>query len=573
MIKEMRFNRIAIISKTEKKAAQFDFSKSYNVILSKQKNSVGKSSLVKSIFWCFGCEPQFDQAWKALDCRVVLDFEVQGRSFRLARHRQKFILRDDHNNVEIFSSVGGDFSKKIMSLLNFNALLAVRDKEEVATPPPAYYFVPFYIDQKQSWANAWAGFGPLGQFKNWKRTIIPYHTGMIGQGYFDTTEAICSKRVEASEAQNNIERLDTAIDVVSEFPAESGLIIESEKLKEIEGEINVEVMDLHLRQEVLFEELAMFRADKAHIESQIALAENAHSEVSEDYEFAETLGEDIECPTCGIIHDNSIVNRFSLLQDKKQSESLISRLAAELAILNDCLKRKAEEFNEVKEKIEELDIKYSRDYSIERSFSSILEAIASGSVKKRVEASRVSSIEKLHNAQLEEQSLVKKRTDSSKESRKRVKEEFQKTFPRYLSKLKAFGVNSRSIKSPENHSKVAASGGAAESTRAMLAYYVSIYKLIDKYGEHVLCPLVVDTPNQHEQAAKHYDDIVSLLLEELPEQAQLFVCGMDSEKLKPLKEKAKVIYLDVEHSLLGRDEFENISGEYSDLFEMDIDGL
>jgi hypothetical protein len=97
--------------------------------------------------------------------------------------------------------------------------------------------------------------------------------------------------------------------------------------------------------------------------------------------------------------------------------------------------------------------------------------------------------------------------------------------------------------------------------------------LIENYGEHVLCPFVIDTPNQHEQAAKHYDSIVSLLLSELPEKSQLFLCGMNSEKLEPLKAHAKVIYLDVEHSLLSSDSFKEFDSEYSGIFELDASGV
>lgn len=569
-MREMYFNRLTIISKIEKKAAQFDFSRNYNLILSKQKNSVGKSSLVKSIFWCFGCEVRFDNKWKALDCRVILDFEIKGKNYLLARHGNRFILKDSEGKIKEFSTVGGGFSSEIMELFDFGALLAVRERDEITTPPPAYYFLPFYIDQKQSWANAWASFANLGQFSNWKKTIISYHSGMIGKSYFETTEEIYSKKIEASEVNKEIERLDTTISVVSEFPSETSVVIKDEELTEIEEQLNVEIMDLHFQQEILFEELASLRAEKAHIESQIIVAENAFNEASEDYEFAETLDEDIECPTCGVIQDNSIVNRFALLQDKTQSEHIVNRLNAEIYVLNDEIAKKSVEFNAVREHIRDLDKKYSSDKDSNRSLSSVLDAIATNSVKKKVQGNRSIKIERLHNLSTEEKNLVKERTKESKKSRKRVKEKFQELFPRYLSKLKAFGVDASSIKSPENHAKVAESGGAAESTRAMLAYYVSIYNLIDKYGEHVLCPFVVDTPNQHEQAAKHYDSIVALLLEELPKKAQLFVCGMDSEKLKPLKDKSKVIYLDVEHSLLSSNLFEEIDLQYSVLFEIDF---
>lgn len=570
-MKEMYFTRLTIISKTAKKAAQFDFSKTYNLILSNEKNSVGKSSLVKNIFWSFGCEPQFDDNWKSLDCRVILDFEVKGKPYQIARHGNRFILKDHHEKYKVFTSVGGDFSSEIMRLFDFNALLPMRDKDEVTTPAPAYYFLPFYIDQKQSWANAWASFSNLGQFSDWKKTIIPYHSGMIDKGYFDTTQKIYSKKVEITEVSKQIDRLDTAISVVSEFPAESGLVIDDDELNQIEEQLNVEVMDMHYQQEILFEELASLRAEKAHIGSQIILAENSFKEAGEDYEFSETLDDDIECPTCGVTHDNSIVNRFSLLQDKKQAEDMITRLNTELADLNDEIIKKVTDFESVRAHINDLDKKYSTESG--RSLSTVLEAIASKSVRKKVEGNKSVKVEKLHTLSTDEQVLIKDRTAASKDRKKQVKEEFQECFPRLLAKLKAFGVNSSSIKSPENHVKVAASGGAAESTRAMLAYYVSIYKLIQNYGEHVLCPFVIDTPNQHEQAAKHYDSIVSLLLSELPEKSQLFLCGMNSEKLEPLKAHAKVIYLDVEHSLLSSDSFKEFDSEYSGIFELDASGV
>lgn len=572
-MKEMYFNRLTILSKTAQKAAQFDFSKSYNLILSKQKNSVGKSSLVKNIFWCFGCEPQFDDNWKSLDCRVILDFEVKGKPYQIARHGNRFILKNNKDKCRAFTATGGDFSEEIMALFDFDALLAVRDKDEVVTPPPAYYFLPFYIDQKQSWANAWSSFNNLAQFPSWKKTVIPYHTGMIGKDYFDKTKEICTKKVEMAETNKEIDRFDTAISVVSEFSVSSGIVIDEAELDEIEEEISVDIMDLHFQQEILFEELASLRAEKAHVESQIVIAKQSFEDAVADYEFAESLDEDVECPTCGVVHDNSIVSRFSLFQDKNQAEEIIKRFQSDLVRLDDDILTKNSAFKSVRDKIDQLDEKYSSQQDTNRSLSSVLDAISSKSVRKKVEGKRSLRIEQLHELNKDEKLLVKERTSSSKESRKLVKEKFQEYYPRYLYKLKAFGVNTSSIKSPENHAKVAESGGAAESTRAMLAYYISVYNLIYKFGNHVLSPLVIDTPNQHEQAAKHYESIVSLLIDELPKQSQLFVCGMDSQKLERLKVMANTIYLDVEHSLLSSEGFEKINFEYSGIFEQDESGV
>lgn len=567
-MKKMYFNRLTIISKTEKKAAQFDFSKNYNLILSNEKNSVGKSSLVKNIFWSFGCEPQFDDKWRSLNCQVIVDFEVEDETYQIARHGSYFVVSYPQGEQKIFTSVGGEFSSEMMRIFKFNALLPVRDKDEVTIPPPAYYFLPFYIDQKLSWASAWASFSNLGQFSGWKKIIIPYHTGMIDKDYFNITRKIYSIKVVMKEVVKQIERLDTAISVVSEFSFENNnLAISDDEIDKIEEQINVEIMDIHYQQEVLFEELSALRIEKAHIGSQIVLAEISFEETNEDYEFAESLDEVIECPTCGTAHDNSIINRFSLFQDKKQAEDMLGRLKAELVNIEAKIEEKTDSFEILKTKIHELDEKYLVERG--RSLSDVIEAVASKSVQKKVENSKCFQVDKLHNLNSNEKTLIENRVKNSRDKRKLVREKFQEYFPRFLSKLKAFGVNSTSIKSPENHTKVSESGGAAESTRAMLAYYVSVYNLINDYGEHVLCPFVIDTPNQHEQAAKHYDSIVSLLINELPENAQLFLCGMNSEKLKLLKDAsgAKVIHLEVEHSLLNSEDFQMLDAKYSKLFE------
>ncbi len=372
-----------------------------------------------------------------------------------------------------------------------------------------------------------------------------------------------------AETNKEIDRFDTAISVVSEFSANSGIVIEEVELDEIEEEISVDIMDLHFQQEILFEELANLRAEKAHVESQIVIAKQSLDDVVADYEFAECLDEDIECPTCGVVHDNSIVNRFSLYQDRNQAEEIIRRFQSDLVHLEEAILAKDSAFQSVRGTIDQLDETYSSEQDSHRTLSPVLEAISSKSVRKNVKANPSLKLEYLHQLDIDEKLLVKERTTASKETRKLVRDAFQECFPRYLSKLKAFGVNTSSIKSPENHAKVAESGGAAESTRAMLAYYLSVYNLIHKFGNHVLSPLVIDTPNQHEQAAKHYESIVSLLIDDLPEQSQLFVCGMDSQKLERLKAKAKTIYLDVEHSLLNSEEFEKIDFEYSGLFEQE----
>ncbi|BBI60515.1 hypothetical protein HSBAA_18210 [Vreelandella sulfidaeris] len=169
-------------------------------------------------------------------------------------------------------------SPKISEIVNFNALLPVRNKDEVVIPPPAFYFLPFYIDQKQSWSNAWESFDKLGQFSDWKKPIIQYHSGMIKKNYFDLTENIYEKK-EKSAVKNKIEKYETAISIVSDFIPNIETTVNLEEFDEIEEELKYKMFDLHNLQELVFEEFAELRADKAHVQSQLVIANEALSEL------------------------------------------------------------------------------------------------------------------------------------------------------------------------------------------------------------------------------------------------------------------------------------------------------
>ncbi len=101
----------------------------------------------------------------------------------------------------------------------------------------------------------------------------------------------------------------------------------------------------------------------------------------------------------------------------------------------------------------------------------------------------------------------------------------------------------------------------------MLAYYISVYNLIAEFGEEVVSPLVIDTPNQHEQAARHYESIVSLIMNNTPKDSQIFLCGMDSDKLDAMKAAGKTIKLHKEHSLLQSSNYEEASKKMHWIFE------
>jgi hypothetical protein len=71
---------------------------------------------------------------------------------------------------------------------------------KIIVPPPAYFFLPYYVDQDKGWLESWASFANLGQLSNWKRDVTEYHTGIKPNSYYKTSaevERLKSKQVKS----------------------------------------------------------------------------------------------------------------------------------------------------------------------------------------------------------------------------------------------------------------------------------------------------------------------------------------------------------------------------------------
>jgi hypothetical protein len=134
---------------------------------------------------------------------------------------------------------------------------------------------------------------------------------------------------------------------------------------------------------------------------------------------------------------------------------------------------------------------------------------------------------------------------------------FRRLFVQYSELVGTADINFAVISSPLHYQKVSKEGGAAENTRAMLAYYTTVYNLIKQFGSEALAPFVVDTPNQHEQSNANYDKIIELLMGKVSD-TQVILCAMSHAQLDPYIATANVITVTTEKILL-ESKFEEVS--------------
>lgn len=565
-MKSLKFKRLLVLSNSTKSANQFEFSRNLNLITAND-NSVGKSTLLKLILWGVGCEPELDTTWKSQDCKTIVEFQIGDNSYRIQRYKNQIHLRENENEILEFQKITGEYSEKFAEIVNFKALLPNQSTTVVETPPPAFYFLPFYIDQKRSWAKSWDNFDNLGQYRSWKSTIIKYHVGLLSPEHFEIESEKSDKKIIQKDFEAEVVKLDTAVEVVESYILDTLQTVTSvNALDKITYSIKSDLKVLQESQEKLLNNMAILNSEKAYLYQQQILTEKLISELDKDYKYSvENIeDEEIECPLCGVVHDNNILNRTSILTDKAQAENQLKVLLKEIDKVNTKIEKNEMQLTESRIQINEINNKYIIEEENEPpvNFNQIIESIAGKSIKENVIQAKTIKQAEIKQISDDVRQLNKDQKKMiTKETIESINDSFKSILTKYIKSLDAEAVNLSEINSPLDYNKIIKEGGAAEGVRAILAYYLTVFTMVEKYGSEVKSALIIDTPNQQEQSHTNYDKIVNLLTNEFTSDTQIIMGAMENEQLKPFIEKAKVIILD-ENKLLLKEKYEEIKNEF-----------
>lgn len=543
----LRFRQLLVMSNSAKSANQFQF-KRLNLITA-DDNSVGKSTLAKLLFWGLGCEPEFDTTWTTFDCSTITIFSIENREYEIKRYKNIISLKEQ-NTITHFPKITGDFSIRLAEIVGFKALLPNQKTGELETPPPAYYFLPFYIDQKRSWSRAWDNFNNLGQYRSWKKTIIKYHVGLLTSDYFELEIEKAIKKNNKIILNSEVEKINSTLEIVEGYlpPATIATVIKND-FDNITIEIEKDLKELSTKQENVFDEYSTLQITKSHLEHQKLIAEKLVQELDKDYVFAveNILGADLKCPLCGTNYENSIENKTSILKDKSQAEDQLDNIILDLVITNRKLAKSSSDLNQIRDEIDNLSHKYLKTNTDEEqfTFSNLVESIGGQSIKKSVTEARDTKLGSIKDLD----SDIRLATKSQKNLYQKdyiddINGDFHSYLSSHIKSLDAQAVNLSQVTSPLSYSKIISEGGAAENSRAILAYYISIFSLVEKYKNEVVSPLVIDTPNQQEQSEDNYSNIVNLILNKISKNNQVIICAMTNPQLAPLAIKAHIIKLD-----------------------------
>jgi len=560
-MKKLILKELTILSLIEKSATKITFDSHINVICG--DNDTGKSSLIKSIYYSLGASPnQIHPEWLQIKPITIVSFENDGNDYTMFRYENYIVLFDEKLEIiETFSSVGNELAPFYEDFFDFKLKMKHSTSGALKTPLPDHYFLPFYIDQDTGWNKNWNSFSRLREFKNWRKDIIEYHTGIKPNEYYILKAEKATLMEEKREAEQELSALEKiylralkqknnsiSLNVdINKFETEITMLVNKlNELKEVENKYREKILDLN--------------NEKAIIEKQIKMAEDTRNQLNKDIDFAEELDEEIECPICGTIHKNTFSERYIIAQDENHCYELLLQLTEERNQIQKKIDKENEQLQEHSTKKKEIEDILSQKKG-EIKFNDYIENVGQtklvGTMQDEIVSSRSDIASKEEDINSKSKAMRKYVDGDLKNEIEGDYLKFMKSFLFNLNvhKLKEVDYASISSQIKENGSDL---------SRALLAYFYSVLLVMEKHSSTYKCPIIIDSPLQNEQDDTNSVKILEFIKKKTPKSYQLILGCVD---LHGVEFEGKKIALTDKFHLLNKSKYEELFNEHRDIIE------
>jgi hypothetical protein len=567
------FKEVLILSKVEKKARKETFDSKINLITG--ENDVGKSTLIKSLYHTLGADvPGLQNArWKKAHPIYCVRFELRGVDYTVIRDERYFGVFDaDGKLLGKFAGISGKrgISQFLNPRLDFRVELERAEDGKLGAAGPAFFFLPFYVDQDEGWTKSWASFNGLQQFNKYRKSMLEYHLGVRSQSYYDArrrqVELIDEKTIVSAE----IATLNTVRESYQKRKAHRQIDLDPSVFRKEAEELVDRYNEIYGRQQSVGQELKDVRNERHSIENEIAVLQQAIRELDADYVYAEdpATSDPVLCPTCGTGIANSIVERFGILDDIDLCYDLTDQRRKKLLDLQDQQTAIELRYQVVTAELAPLEEILKRT----REKVTFAEFVAAEGMKE-ILTSLSQDINDL--AAREEEiwaSLTKLDEDLKLDSKRKreINEYYQARMKEFLGKLNVNVLSTDDYKTFDRQIKVNALG--SDLPRSLLAQQLAYLHTMKVFNPATICPLVIDSPLQQEQDRHNAGAIFNFIFSRvLPEQQLILgTLHFDEVPKELIPPGAKRIHLTEELHLLREDEYSNVLGHIGEMHEQTL---
>ena len=546
-----------LIADIDKHTARFaEFQQGLNVVTSAD-NHVGKSSLVKSLYHALGAEVKFDNTWSKSTKVTAVRVVVNDQEYRFVRFARRFAIFQGNILVFMTDSVTKGLAPKLEEIFDFSIYLAEKgDTKKIIQAPPAFTFMPYYIDQDIGWSGLYESFLSLDQFEKKERIkSVYFHLGLYNKWTIEKMGERDRLKDEIAALQER--EKDIRITLKALLDEIQNLII-ADNEEELERHLSVPIE----RIAVLVDAAGKVRNRIQELQTTLQQHEYQLTIIKEYQKIKAPEGLDTKslhvCPRCGYEFDDEIYSLVRNSYNQSNEEYLLQQIELIINSIKEELQKQEQEYVRLMAELREQEKAYDESQDAYDAY------IRHRGLRETV---------KKYQVELAENVVAQRdREDEIKEINKELRNiEGKKDIEAsYIDHVKGNIIRLNAWDSSfEGKIKLLTpitAQGSLEG-KIVLSQYIGLFQTMDGIQSSVIrFPFVVDSPRGNEASDASSRDILNMIagIRSLP---QVILATVDYEKFK-VNEDAKVIKLTEMRKLLDESTYTERQEEIESLYSL-----
>lgn len=557
-MKEVYFKNLLIADLQKHTARIQSFEKGLNVVTS-EDNHVGKSSMLKALYYTLGAEVDFDSVWDKHSKLYIATLGVGEKEYRVVRFLKRFAVFEGEKLLIITDSVTKELAPLLGEIFDFSVYLPNKDTGKVEMAPPAFTFMPYYIDQDKGWSGLYDSFAAINQYKSADRIkSLYYHLNIYTKGTVELMAERDRLREHMEALTIESERLNTILSALRE---ETVNLPPADTVSELEAHLAAPKK----RIEQLVTQIGEIRNEIQSLET--ALRQHQYNlrivkeyvSVKDKVPEGDTHKQHI-CPKCGYVFDEEIFNLVRANYGSMNEDYMCQQIQLLINSVSDKLGIAKEQYVALRQQMRKEEVAYQA----EKNEFDIY-------VRQRGLAASVRRFQK----QLDEAAVGYQETDQqikeiNKElrklpNRKEVEEKYIECVRLNIMTLDAWDP---AYDGTIRLLKPIKAQGTLEN-KIILAQFVGLFQTMEYFKTGTTrFPFVVDSPRAKEASVSSSKDILKMIaqMKMLP---QIILATIDySEFESEMDATAKVIVLTEKRKLLNSNDFAENQEYITSLAEM-----
>lgn len=541
------FRELFIFSPSEKKAKKVEFTDGINIITSSQEDGTdrGKSVIMRSLYHTMGAEGCFEKNWEGKDKVYVLKIDIDGIGYYIYRSAELFKFFSEDKEV-LFTSVSSrELSEKLKSYTNFAVQLPNRS-EKLEVTPPAYNYLPFYIDQDHYEGNNYAAFKNLGQYVGFRENVLFYHLGVYNEEYFELVHSRDEIKEKKAQSESQLEIFKAMIEGLD---------------KKLAG------VSVSSSYEALRKDIAIYQKEYAEVLDKLSKSKKKLIDLRNHLYETEQMLKEIEdvskesekkikklrkhiCPECGTELADTIQlksKNYNLIED-----AILIKNDLQISLLE--YQRQIEKEEKMYKELLEQMSAYEKKLKINNEKTDdVLRQKGLSELRDEVVSEQIEVIDAIETAKAELKAVGTK-INAYGTKKKRVEAQY---YEHMMTARTQFGLNELS---PDSFKKITNSVNASGSNKniATIVWYITILELRKMFNKEAIeFPVVFDSPNNVETDNQKKYGLVQYITNKCDSgQLILSLLGFSEKDIEPDKQVHIITLTNDKYKLLDSESYE-----------------